>query len=603
MTTGAPTIDPSFKARCDAARSHLDAARRGEAERLFRSVLADNPAYAPALQGMGEIAFLAEVYSDAVEYYSAALQSDPALTPALVSMGLALQWMGRRADAYAAFEKATQDNPGYPMGHYWLGLAQLARGDRAGALASLHTALGLKADLIGPLGFSFYNFLETCEWRTWDVLTAFVNEALEGPNQLYSPMNLMMINESSEAIAKCARMFARDHFPAATPLCTGPYGRRDKIRVAYISTDFHEHPVSHLLAGVLEAHDRDAFHLTAISYGPNLASPIRDRLVRAFDEFCDLEKAGEEAIAKAIRAREIDIAISLNGYTTNCLPEILARRPAPIQVNYHGFPGTMGAPYIDYIIGDKVVIPPDQTRFYDEKVVWMPHSYQPTDDKLVISGKTPSRASQGLPEGAFVFMGYNRMHKISPIIFDVWMRILARVPGSVLWLQDGGDVARANLKREAASRGVAPERLVFAARVDTREDYLARQRLADLFLDTTPYNAHATASDALYAGVPVITRIGTAFPGRVCAGLLTAAGFPELICENLTDYEDLAVALANNPDRLSELRARVGSQAPKSPLFQTARYTRDLETAFKVMYETSQAREAPESFSVTSSAE
>ncbi len=599
MTTpGASTPDSSLKARCDAARSHLYAGRPGEAERLFRSVLADNPDYAPAMQGMGEIAFLAEVYPDAAEYYGAALQIDPTLTPALVSLGLALQWMGRRAEAYTAFEKATLDDPTYAMGFYWLGLAQLARGDRTGALASLHKALGLKPDLIGPLGHSFYNFLETCEWRTWDVLTSFMGEALEGPNQLYSPMNLMMVNESSEAIAKCARMFARDHFPAGTPLCAGPYPRRDKIRIAYISTDFYEHPVSHLLVGVLEAHDRNAFELTAISYGPNQPGPTRERLERAFDHFCDMEKAGEEAMARAIAERQIDIAITLNGYTTHCLPEILARRPAPIQVNYHGFPGTMGASYIDYIIGDPVVIPKDQTPFYDEKVVWMPHSYQPTDDKLAISAQTPTRASQGLPAGGFVFMGYNRMHKVSPMMFDVWMRILSRVPGSVLWLQDGGPVAQGNLRREAAARGVAPDRLVFATRVDSRGDHLARQRLADLFLDTTPYNAHATASDALYAGLPVITRIGSAFPGRVCAGLLTAAGFPELICETLSDYEELAVALASDPARLADLRARVEKQAPKSPLFQTARYARHLEAAFRTMYERSQAGLPPESFAV-----
>ena len=544
------------------------------------------------------MAFQAKAYADAAELYRLALASDPSLTPARVSMGLALRALGRPAEGLAAFQKAVTDDPDYPMGHYWVGLDQFVRGDISGALISLHKALALKPDLIGPLGVSFYSFLEDCEWRGWDKLKNFMYRALEGPNQLYSPMNLMMVSDSSEAISRCACMFARDHFPAGKPLRDKPYPRRAKIRVGYLSTDFYEHPVGQLIAGVMEAHDREAFEIVGISYGPGTGGQTRDRIIAACDQFHDLEKAGDEVIAKLIRDAEIDIAISLNGYTTNCLPEIFARRPAPVQVNYHGYPGTMGAPYIDYIIADRFVIPKDQTAFYDEKVVWMPHSYQPTDDKAPISEATPTRESQGLPAGAFVFMGYNRMHKVSPLIFDVWMKILKRVPGSVLWLQDGGEVARANLRREAQGRGVSADRLVFAKRVDTRADHLARQRLADLFLDTLPYNAHATASDALYAGLPVVTCLGSTFPGRVCAGLVTAAGFPELVTETLTDFENLAVALANDPVRVANLRARVQAQAPTSPLFQTANYTRHLEQAFRAMYETSQAGGAPESFTV-----
>ena len=589
-------IDPSITARCEAAHSHLAAGRFSQADRLFRAVLAEHPTYAPAVQGLGDAAVLVEDFSAAAEFYRYALRLDPKLVRSKVSLGIVIRSQGRWREAHAFFEQAAAEDPDSAPARYWLAFGQIEMGQSDAARENLDAALRLEPALIDPLSLSLYAFLEGCDWTNLECIVEIMEGAAAGPRALLSPMNLMLLTPSIQVIAEATRTYAKTYFKPPKPLCDKPNPRGPKIRIAYLSSDFHEHPVAALLVGVLEAHDREAFELIAISICPRLESPLRSRLESAFDQFFNVGEQSEEDIARLIRDQKIDIAVSLNGYTGDARPTVLAHRPAPVQVNYHGYPGTMGAPYIDYIIADRFVIPKDQTAFYDEKVVWMPHSYQPTDDKAPISEATPTRESQGLPAGAFVFMGYNRMHKVSPLIFDVWMKILKRVPGSVLWLQDGGEVARANLRREAQGRGVSADRLVFAKRVDTRADHLARQRLADLFLDTLPYNAHATASDALYAGLPVVTCLGSTFPGRVCAGLVTAAGFPELVTETLTDFENLAVALANDPVRVANLRARVQAQAPTSPLFQTANYTRHLEQAFRAMYETSQAGGVPQDF-------
>jgi len=599
MTDQISMVDPQLQRRCDVARSHLFAGRHSEAERIYREVLAKAPDFALAWHGLGYLSYTIGAYPEAVEYLRRALVNDPSTPDALTFLGLALRQVGDDDRALESFREGVRQHPRDAMAHYWLGLNLFERGERAGALASLDAAMALNPGLIGPFGVSLYNFLENCEWRGWDRLLAFMNEALDSPHPLFSPLNLMMVSESSADIQRCARALANTYFPAQKPLCTGPYPRGDKIKIAFMSTDLNDHPVGHLLAGVLEAFDRQAFDLTAIHFGPANPSDIRDRLVAAFDTWLDLEGLSEEAMARTIAEHKIDIAVTLNGYTTHCLPEVFARKPAPVLVNFLGFPGTMGAPYIDYIIADPYVIPKDQAAFYDEKIVWMPNSYQPTDDKAPIAAETPTRASQGLPEDAFVFMGYNRGHKISPTIFVSWMKILERVPGSVLWLQDPGATARDNLRREIASCGLAPERLVFAARNLSRPEHVARHRLADLFLDTLPYNAHSTASDALWAGLPVLTCPGSTFPGRVCASLVSAAGFAELITDNLKDYEDLAVALAKDKPRLAALRARLVRDAPQSPLFATAAWTRHLEQAFRTMYETSQAGRTAESFAVS----
>jgi predicted O-linked N-acetylglucosamine transferase (SPINDLY family) len=332
---------------------------------------------------------------------------------------------------------------------------------------------------------------------------------------------------------------------------------------------------------MFERHDRDRFEIIAVSFGPDDNSAMRARLVKAFDRFHDARQQSDREVAQLLRQWEIDIAVDLGGYTSGARPWVLAHRCAPVQVKYMGYPGTSGSGFIDHIIADDVVVPPDQRRFFSEKIAALPDTLWVTDTRRAV-GDTPSRSEAGLPEQGFVFCCFNHNWKITPPIFDIWMRLLTEVEGSVLWLLEGNASIRGNLCKEAAARGVAENRLVFAGRT-TPEKHLARQQLADLFLDTLPYNAHTTASDALWMGLPVITTPGHSFPARVAASILKAADLPELIVDDLAGYEGLALKLARDPDALAAIRRKLVASRDSMPLFDTARFTRNLEAAYASM--------------------
>jgi predicted O-linked N-acetylglucosamine transferase (SPINDLY family) len=325
---------------------------------------------------------------------------------------------------------------------------------------------------------------------------------------------------------------------------------------------------------------------------------MRQRLMRAFDEFIDVRALSDQAVAELLMQKGVHITVDLNGYTQDCRPEILAWRGAPIQVNYLGYPGTMGAAFMDYILVDPFVVPPDQQPFYTEKLVHLPDCYQVNDRKRAIAEETPSRADCGLPAEGFVFCSFNNSYKLTPDMFNIWMRLLVAVPGSVLWLSKINEQMEVNLRREASARGVAPERLVFAPRKPSLSDHLARQRQAGLFLDTLPYNAHTTASDALWAGLPVLTCAGKSFAARVAGSLLHAVGLPELVTDNLADYESLALALARNPQRLQSLREKLQRQRDTMPLFDSGRFCRHLESAYESMWQRWRSGESPQTFSI-----
>jgi protein O-GlcNAc transferase len=367
--------------------------------------------------------------------------------------------------------------------------------------------------------------------------------------------------------------------------------------MAYVSADFHEHATAYLMAGLFEAHDKERFEITAVSFGPDAADAMRARLKPAFDRFVDVRGTSDREVARMLHNLEIDIAIDLKGFSANSRTGIFAQRAAPLQVNYLGYPGTLGADYIDYIIADRHVIPPGHEGYYTEKVVRLPETYQVNDSKRSVADWSPGRAEIGLPDPGFVFCCFNSNYKITPDIFAVWMRLLERVTGSVLWLLETNAAASDNLRREAQRRGVAPERLVFAPPMPL-DRHLARHRLADLFLDTRPVNAHTTASDALWAGLPLVTCTGDAFAGRVAASLLDAVGLPELITQNLNDYEALALQLATTPSLLSDIRAKLARNRPLHPLFDTDRQRRHIESAYIAMWERYQRGEPPASFTV-----
>jgi predicted O-linked N-acetylglucosamine transferase (SPINDLY family) len=394
-----------------------------------------------------------------------------------------------------------------------------------------------------------------------------------------------------------AHMLARDKFPPGPPLWRGESYGHQRIRVAYVSADFHAHATSVLMAGVFEHHDRSTFETVAISYGRDDGSPLRGRVQRAFDRFLDVRGKNDADVARLMRALEIDIAVDLKGYTSEARPAVFASRPAPVQVNYLGFPGTMGAPFIDYLIADPIVVPEAHKPFYSEQIVWLPDTYQANDRTREVNETPIDRAGAGLPPSGFVFCCFNNSYKIQPPVFDVWMRLLKNVEGSVLWLVDDNPTTTNNLKREAEARGIDPQRLAFAPRCPLPE-HLARHRLADLFLDTLPYNAHTTASDALWMGLPLVTCMGTTFAGRVAASVLHAAGLPELITETLEQYEALALRLARDPGGLARIKDRLVADRASMRLFEVERFTRGLETAYSMMHERRQRGVQPQAFAV-----
>jgi len=373
--------------------------------------------------------------------------------------------------------------------------------------------------------------------------------------------------------------------------------RHDKLRVAYLSPDFRSHPVAFLTAELFELHDRSRFEIIGVSFGVDDRSEMRKRLVAAFDEFHDVRSKSDKEVAKLLNDRQVDIAVDLAGHTRDSHPGIFAHRPVPVQVSYLGFPATMGADFIDYIIADATVLPVEHQPYYTEKIAYLPDCYMVNDTKRKIAERTPTRQEMGLPEHGFVFCCFNNNWKITPEIFDIWMRLLHWVEDSVLWLLGTNEGAERNLRKEAQRRGIDPSRLVFAGYLPLAE-HLARQRLAGLFLDTTPYNAGATAAAALWSELPVLTVIGETFVGRMAASMLHAVGIPELITSNLEDYQTLALKLARDPALLAEIKAKLVGHRNTYPLFDTVRFTRHLEAAYTTMWATWQRGEAPKSFSI-----
>ena len=421
---------------------------------------------------------------------------------------------------------------------------------------------------------------------------------ISGKKSIIAPFLLLGYSGKPALQLQCARNYIDDKVPLVPrPFWTGATWRHDKVRIAYLSADFHRHPTAYLMAELFERHDRSRFEVIGVSFGVDDKSDMRRRLVAAFDQFYDVRRKSDQEVAKLLHDLQVDIAIDLKGYTQDSRPGILAYRPTPIQASYLGFPGTMGAEFIDYIIADKTVAPFEQQPFYTEKIVHLPDCYQVNDTKRNIAERTPTRQEAGLPEEGCVFCCFNNNWKITPEVFSVWIRLLHAVEGSVLWLFRDNESAERNLRKEAQARGIDPARLVFAGRLPL-EDHLARHSLADLFLDTLPYNAHTTASDALWVGLLVLTCMGNAFAGRVAASLLNAIGLPELVTHSIEDYEALALRLAKDPSLLEGYRNRLAANRLTHPLFDTDRFRRHIEAAYLQMWEIWQRGEQPRSFAV-----
>jgi predicted O-linked N-acetylglucosamine transferase (SPINDLY family) len=526
-----------------------------------------------------------------------ALKLDPNSPELWSNRGTAQVFLGRREAALESFGQALRLKPDFSgaVAHRAHILFELQR--YAEAIPDYEKLLARDPGHAYSAGDLIFCKLQCCDWSSFESDRNSILARLRVGQRVVPPVLSVALLESAADQLAAARIVARDKFPPVPPLWRGETYRHERIRVAYVSADFHAHATAVLTAGLFEHHDRRRFETVAISFGREDGSRLRDRLKQAFERFIDVRSRSDAEVARLMRELEIDIAVDLKGYTSEARPAVFAFRPAPLQVNYLGFPGTMGAAFMDYLIADPIVAPEEHKAFYGEQIVWLPDTYQANDRSRETAEGPIDRASAGLPPSGFVFCCFNNSYKIQPPMFDVWMRLLRSVEGSVLWLLADNAAATRNLKQEAAARGIDPERLVFAPRRDLPE-HLARHRLADLFLDTLPYNAHTTASDALWAGLPIVTCKGNTFAGRVAASLLRAVGLPELVTESLVDYEALALRFARDPSALAAIRSKLSQNRETMPLFDAPRFTRHLEAAYVTMYERHQRGQSPASFAV-----
>jgi predicted O-linked N-acetylglucosamine transferase (SPINDLY family) len=619
-------------------RGHASGAlgRYDEALAAYDRAVALNPTLAEVWLGRGHVFVQLHKYGEALAAYDRAAALKPYLAEPWLARGLALGIFGNHQAALAAFDRALALDQNFAWasigrGNVLLQLQQydnaLAAYDRAlalngdfaeawfgradvflhlreyeKALAAFDRAMALKPDIEFAPGARLHMKLSLSHWTNLEAEVSDLVATVRAGKPTASPFVFIGVSSSAADQLTCAKSGLADKplFPFPE---RGEIYSHDRIRIGYFSADLCTHPVAQLMVGVFERHDKSRYEITAFSYGPDDGSDLRNRIRSATENFIDVRPMSDGEIAESIRRREIDVLVDLTGLTLHTRSGVLSRRVAPIQVNFLGYPGTAGVDWMDYIIADRTIIPEHHFPFYSERVVWLPDSYQPNayqrnDDKGTTSRRPPTRAECGLPESGFVFCSFNNTYKITPAIFDVWMRLLSAIPNSVLWLSKPNPTAEANLRKEAELRGVSPERLIFAPRLAEMSDHLARQRHADLFLDTLPYNAHTTASDALWAGLPLVTCLGETFAGRVAASLLKAVGLPELITTSLEDYEALALKLARDPTLLASIKAKLARNRSTHPLFNTARFTRHVEAAYTTMWQRQQNDASPQAFAV-----
>ncbi len=559
----------------------------------FASAISLNADYAEAYNNHGSALIELEQYSAALISFDRALALQPGYADAHNNRGNALYELGKIEAALSSYDKALALQPDYAGVHFNRGQILDELRQHAMAVSSYAQVLAIKPDFKFASGHRLLARMQNCDWHDIGAGLAELSLSIERGEAAANPFCALALLDSAALQKKAAQIWVRDKAPpndAATPIANR--AGRDKIRLGYFSADFCDHPVSYLSAELFETHDRTRFEVYAFSLGRDTQDPMRRRLQRAFDRFIDVHAVAAAEIAALARNLEIDIAIDLTGFTKGSRPRIFTLRAAPIQVNYLGYLGTMAAPYIDYLIADRVIVPPALRAHYTEKLAYLP-SYQANDSQRRIADRRFTRRELGLPQAGFVFCCFNSNYKITPATFDSWMRILKRTPLAVMFLYAASDTVADNLRQEARARGVDAGRLVFGARM-APADYLARYLAADLFLDTLPYNAGATASDALWAGLPVLTCAGETFAGRMAASLLQAIGLPDLITSTPAQYEDLAVALGLDAHRMAELNQKLAANRLTTALFDTRAHTRSLEAAYSRMQARYAANLAPE---------
>lgn len=586
-------------------------ARRGAmdaAVESFRQAVAHQPSQVSGYLNLGLGLQNQGKLDEAAAQYEQALRVQGDCAAAYYSLGLLRSEQMRPQEALDCYRAAIRYKPDLADAHFSLGKLLRETGDLQGGIASYQRALELNPKDISTAGALVFALQHTCEWKNLQALTQRIIASVDNPAQDASsrpaaPFTCLTLSIATtpEQQLRCARQWIAKQ-PA--PLIRFQHDRSTRraaadgrITIGYASIDFREHPVAYLVVGLFENHDRRRFRTVGYSYGPDDGGPTRRRIAAAFDEFVDLQGSSSTDAARRMHADKVDILVDLGGYTRDARTQVMAMQPAPIQVSYWGYPATMAAPYMDYILVDPFIVPPDQQPFFSERLVHLPGCYMPCDSHRPISPETPRRRDCGLPEAGFVFGCFNSPYKITPAIFAVWMNLLHAVPDSALWLLEGNPLVPINLRRRAAEAGIDPRRLVFAPWTSAPE-HLARYRLVDLALDCYPYSAHTTGSDALWVGCPLVTVVGETFASRVAGSLLQAIGLQDLVAGSFAEYAATALRLARDPASLAEVRQRLAANCTTCGLFDSERLARNVERAYEMMWQIYGAGEPPRSFAV-----
>lgn len=565
-----------------------------EAQASFERACDIDPYFADALNNLGIVLRQQGQLQGAVDAFERCLHLSPSYYPAMNNLGLARQALGQDEQALDLYLDALKLAPDYLESRINAGNLLQNTGRYAQALEHYQVAHKLAPTLDLLLGNLAQCNAMLCDWRDFKTHWRQITKLTRDGYLPCSPFVLLSGCDDAALSLQVAQRYnerlvnSLNAPPLASTAPAATQAQNKKLRVGYFSSDFREHPVAYLTVGIIEHHDRENFHVIGFALAKPGDDPLGQRICRAFDELIDLSAHADNDAVLLARSYHLDIAIDLNGYIDGGRPSIFRARVAPTQINYYGYPGTMGAKFMDYIVGDRVLIPPGSEIHYQEKIIFLPGSYQPNDNLRPISAQSGSRTDHGLPEKSFVFCSFNKPYKITPPVFDVWMNILSAVPHSVLWLQSVDETVIRNLRAYAAKRGVADDRLVFAGRVPSTADHLARYRLADLFLDTLPYTAHTTANDALWAGLPVLGLSGQTFSARVSESLLATLGLNDLVMRSLNDYQAKAIELARSPEHLAEIRQRLAVAKQSSSLYKPQQITQWLELGLKQAHERQQ---------------
>lgn len=572
-------------AYCSMGIALNDLKRHDHAIECFQRSIEISPEDANSYSNLGIAFYNLRQHEEAIECYRRAIKFRPDHGVSYINLGITLKALKRNQEAIDCYEQAIKIQPDEPSAYSNLGNVLNAQKRYVEAIDCYRRVIQI--DSSHPMATSelAYNSRMICDWSDYAGMSKDLDKHVGQSLAAINPFVFLSFSDEPASQLLSARQYAGyKDFPHSRSGSSSRAVKDERIRVAYVSADFREHPVAYQIAELFELHDRDKFEIIGVSLGNDDNSAIGNRLRQSFDRFIDVQAESDQSAAELIAKEGVHIVVDLNGYTQDSRPEIFSHRPAPVQVNYLGYPGTMGADFIDYIIVDPHIVPEDQQMHFSEKLVHLPDTYMVTDSKAEIAAKAPPRSVAGLPDEGFVYCCFHNPNKITPDIFDCWLRLLEEVPGSILWLRIDNETALDNLRKAAVEHGIDAGRLVTADRVDMTDHY-ARHRLADIYLDTLPYNAHSSACDALWAGLPVLTCSGKTFAARVAGSLLHALEMPELITNSLEEYEALALKLARDPELLNSMHDKLAKNRLTTALFDSKRFCSNLEEAYVQMYE------------------